>query len=440
MTANFKLKEMFTKKKLTENIGLKITSLLIAIALWFVVVNITDPNQTKTYRNVPVRIVNSGVITEQGKTLEVIEGTDIIPVVTLKAPRTIIQEFGNSKDYIIATADMNNLADDGESVSIDFTTSKYSEKIDSVKGSVDKIKVRIENRKTAQLPLFATTSGEIESGYILGDTIPAQNQVRVAGPESVIGRIKTASVDVQVTGFTDNISTQSDIVLYDENGEVVPKKNLELNLDSVRVDVEILATKRVPIYYSTSGIPAEGYAVTGEVDITPETVVIAGSKEEIEKVSEISVPSEQLNITGQSGNMLVIADIKEYLPEGIRLGDPLYNGRASITVYIEQMVDKEFGTNLKNVEIINVPEDYSVEFSNEEDYISFVLNGLPQNLEKVNAQSIDCHVDFDDFALLNDLSEVSDGEYTFYLVMDLPDGVEVTEPVGVSVKLSKKED
>ena len=58
------------KKLLTQNIGLKIVSIIAATLLWFIMVSITDPVIPETYKNVPVRIINSDVVTSEGKTME----------------------------------------------------------------------------------------------------------------------------------------------------------------------------------------------------------------------------------------------------------------------------------------------------------------------------------------------------------------------------------
>ncbi|MBR6004368.1 MAG: hypothetical protein IK068_06580, partial [Lachnospiraceae bacterium] len=129
MTAKFNLKDKFTKKSLTQNFGLKIMSLFVAVIIWFIVVNLTDPVITQTYKNVPVRILNSDVITDSGKTLEVVDDSQIIPSVTIKASRTTIQELGNSIDNIVATADMKDLSADGTSVPIEITTTKFADRV-----------------------------------------------------------------------------------------------------------------------------------------------------------------------------------------------------------------------------------------------------------------------------------------------------------------------
>ena len=57
---------------LTNNILLKILSVLVAVALWLVVVNYDDPTITNTYSGIKVDIINANVLTDQGKVYEVI--------------------------------------------------------------------------------------------------------------------------------------------------------------------------------------------------------------------------------------------------------------------------------------------------------------------------------------------------------------------------------
>ena len=94
-------------KRLTRNLGLKIVSFLLAVALWLLVVNIDDPVVRWTYLDVPVTIKNADIITNQGMIYEVLDNTDVIPRVTVYAPRSVGENI--SKSDIVATADMNTL-------------------------------------------------------------------------------------------------------------------------------------------------------------------------------------------------------------------------------------------------------------------------------------------------------------------------------------------
>ncbi|MCR5311643.1 MAG: hypothetical protein K6E32_09560 [Lachnospiraceae bacterium] len=430
-----KLKEFFSKGHIFNNIGYKIVSLVVAVILWLVVINMTDPMIDRGYRNVPVRLVNASVVTDAGKTIRIIDGTDVIPYVSLRAPRSVIQELGSSPESIVATADFKNLSADGSSVQIEFTTSKYSDKIDSIKSNDDKLMVEIEDRKTLQLPIQYTTSGEIASGYILGRVTLGQNQVRVSGPESVISAIKTASVDVQLTGFTENITTTSDIVFFDSDGDVVSDEELSLNVDSITVSAEILATKKVSIDYSSMGSPAEGYSLTGEIVCEPETVVIAGSTADIAGINRITIPAEALNVTGQTSNLVSVLNLSDYLPDGIRLGDTNNSGKVSITVYIEPLVTETYGIYIRNVEILNVPDGFYAEWDETNDNLELSLKGLNQNLEKLSLSTLNYRVDFLQYASASGTSRFSAGVYKCDLIIDLPNGIEMTQPVKLRVRL-----
>ncbi|MCR4729035.1 MAG: hypothetical protein K5796_10395 [Lachnospiraceae bacterium] len=435
----FNPKEFFSKRHILNNIGLKIISVLVAIILWILVINITDPLQTRTFRNVPVRLVNTTVV-GSNKTVRVLKHSDVVSEVVVRAPRSIIGQLGTSSDNIIATADFSNLSADNKTVPISFTTFKYSDRIDNIKSNNDKLLVEIEDKKTIQLPIQVTTSGSIASGYIKGKVSLGQNQVRVSGPESVVSLVKSASVDVQLTDFTENISTVSDIILFDVNGNTVPDDELTLSVESISVDVEILATKKVPIRYDTIGSPADGYALTGEIKCTPETVVIAGPTNSIASVTQIEIPATELNVTGQTDTLTAVLDIENYLPEGIRLvEDPNNNGKVQLSVYIEALHTNTYGIYLQNVKMQNLPEGFTAEWAEAEDNVEFTLEGLTQDFEKLQISSLNYRVDFIKHASDYAVSEYKPGTYQLDLILDLPAGITQKEKVRLKIHLDKKE-
>lgn len=61
------------KKKLLNNWGLKLASLLFAFILWLIVINMTDPIEPRAFRNIPVKLLHSEVLTDEGMVYEVLE-------------------------------------------------------------------------------------------------------------------------------------------------------------------------------------------------------------------------------------------------------------------------------------------------------------------------------------------------------------------------------
>ena len=62
------------KKKLTNNIGLKIASVILAVLIWLVVLNVSDPDKTITISNIPITFINENAITGQDKVYEIASG------------------------------------------------------------------------------------------------------------------------------------------------------------------------------------------------------------------------------------------------------------------------------------------------------------------------------------------------------------------------------
>ena len=116
------------KNLLTNNIGLKILSVISAILLWIIVVNIDNPVISRVYSGIPVEIVNSSAITSEGKTFEVADDSDVITVV-ISAERSIIEDL--TKDNIKVVDDMKNITFMNTDL-IELKTKRYYNKLESI--------------------------------------------------------------------------------------------------------------------------------------------------------------------------------------------------------------------------------------------------------------------------------------------------------------------
>ncbi len=424
-------------KKLTSNWGLKLASLIFAIIVWFLVTNINDPVTSVRYTNIPVTLKNTNLITDQGQVYTVLDGTDTISSVTIYAPRSIIDSL--SQNNIVATADIQDLSS-LNTVSINVSTNKYTDKIEDIVVSNDVVKLNVERKASKTLALSATTSGTLADGYIIGDVTTEQNMIRINGPESVIQTVQSAQVDVDVTGFTSNIGTDADIVLYDADGEPVDTSQITMNIKSVRVNVTIFGTKYVPLTYVISGEPASGYMYTGQIDSNPEEVLIAGRNSVISSVTEISIEDEGLDISGLTSNLTITVDVSKYLPSGVYLGDEDFNGTAAVIVHIGALSEETFDVNIDNITVTNEVEGYDIAIDDSEySTVSLTLQGLQSALDNIDAGSLVGTVDVKKILSDNNLTELSDGTYSAEVDWTLPSGVKVKSDVSVYVTAEKKE-
>jgi len=381
------------KNKLTNNWGLKLGSLLFAFFLWIIVTNLNDPVTQYRIYNVPVRFTNTDVVTSDGKTYEVVDGSDVIDVVTVSAARSVVDSL--SEQDIVAVADFNNLTKQN-TIDIQLSTNKYNNDLESIKGSIDVVTLNIENLKTKTYALAVETVGNPNDGYIIGDVTLGQNQVRVSGPESVVDRIDKVVSQVAVSGFTQDISTDADIELLDEEGNEIISDSLNYNIKTVKVNVAILKTKLVGLNLASSGTPAEGYEATGEIISNPSEILVAGKSSSLDNIENINIPSDVINITGQTGDMMAIVDVSDYLPSGISLADPDFNGNISVTAFVEKTVDKRLNFDVDDINWTNVPEGYVVELVDPEESFGVILNGLRVTMNNIEKDDVLVTADLSD--------------------------------------------
>lgn len=424
------------KKKLTNNWLLKIGSLLFAFGLWLVIININDPSDTKPFSNITIKYLNTETITDQGMVYELIEGSNVLRSVTISAPRSILEQL--DKSDIVAEANFEEMDEDGV-VPINLYTNRYNNKINTIRASSSNLKFNIEEEGTVRLILNVNPIGEVAEGYILGNITTDQNRVVVTGPQSITSQITKAVVDVDVNDSSVTIATNASIKLYDQEDQLIESASLVSNISEVRVSVEILATKTVPITYSTTGIPATGYAATGVIDSNPSTVVVAGTSTNLSNINKIEIPAEVLNITGQSSDMNVLINIREYLPSNVSIVDNTYNGNATVTVYIEECVNKTFSMRYNTIQFTNLPEGYTAEIVGDDESALLEFSGLAKDIDALSAQSIIGYVDIEDIMSAEEMETLEEDTYSANVEFQFNNSITVNDEVRVRVRIEKNE-
>lgn len=433
------------RPKIFENIGLKLFALAFAIVLWLLVTNINDPVSRMTISNVQVRLLNTDLITKQGDVYSVLDDSDIVPVVTVTAKRSIIDAL--DKDDIVATADVNDLSS-LDTVEIRFSSYKFNNEIDSIEGSTENVKLSIEKKLTSTFTLKTATAGKLASGYELGSVIPEQNQVRVSGPQSVVSSISEATATVDISGATGSISTYSDIRLLDSSGNPVDTQTLTMNINSVKVNVVVLPVKTIPVQVTTSGSPADGYLATGKITADPETVSIAGKSSVLQTIESLQIPGSAVDISGADSDVTRTVDVSGFLPEGVAFEDSSFDGKVQVTVGIEPAQDADVDVKISSVSLNNVPQGYEAKIlavndgsktvsASEDGAFTLRFRGLAANIDGIRLDTLQPGVDIG--ALTADKQEENlAGNYTAAVAVTLPDSVMQTNTVVAQIRLEKK--
>ena len=425
------------KHKITKNWGLKLVSFLFAAVLWLIVTNINDPSSPYKESNIPVVLKNTDLITNNGQIYEVLDGTDMIDSVVIWAPRSVVDKLNRSD--IVAEADVRDLTS-LNTISIKLSTNKYNDKLDSIKGSIENVKLNIENKETRSFPIKANLTGEVGEGYMVGNVSTEQNLIRVSGPESLISQIARAQAEVDISGFTSNIGTDSDIRLYNEAGVEIKAESIEKSITKVRVNIEILEKKTVPISCKFSGIPAEDYRTTGEITSSRNSVELAGKSETLRGISAIEIPEGVIDVSGAVETVETVIDLRDYLPAGVVLAEEGFDGNISVSVQIEQQRRQTVSGMMENIQFVGVPEGYEAVINEPEERYRVTLIGLASELAEIDVNTLEVYVDVAAWIEAQENPEPESGYFRMPLAVRLPERSQVIlEDADVNVHLREAE-
>lgn len=403
------------KINLKNNTGLKILSLVMAIALWYMVGNINDPVTIDTY-TIPVQIINSDVLKTNNKAYEITEGETV--TFTVRGKESVLDKLKES-DFK-AQADLEKLSL-VNSVPIDVTVSRYSNDVDITLGIVNTVKVNIENRVEAMLPVVVETEGTVADGYDIGTKTSSPNMVEVAGSESMINRLKEIRVVINVNNATQDINARQSVKFYDQNGDEVESSRIDCDTEAVNVLIDLWKTKEIPVSLKTEGTPAAGFGIAA-FDYEPKTVVIAATDEMLEEITELTV--EALDVSGASANVeKTITMDSAVLPQGVVFRDDTIDVVAKAVV--EQKVADKVSLKSSDIEIRNLPEGKTVTFDKTTYQIE--ISSYKSKIVNLDGTSFEPYID------IEELEGESSGKVRIHLIN--PDGVTVSNTVSAEIKI-----
>lgn len=410
------------KSKMFNNFGYKLLSVVLAVVLWIVVMNISDSAVTKQINDIPVQQLNGEIFDDLDKIYEVSNG-DTVDII-VKGRRSVVSKL--TADDFIATADLSTMSVTG-AVQI-FVTPKSSSVKEAITITVvdNTMSLILESKVTAQFPIKIKTNGETREGYAVGESYASPNIITVEGPESSVAKITDVEVVVDVTNKTESFTENAEVILYDAYHEVISNSKISLSDTSVDVTVNIYPTKSVPITIEPTGKPAEGFSVA-EVIYQPQTVELVGPEDELESMESIVI--DDISVSGITEDLQTTINITKYLPEGVfAVGT---DNEIVITVSVEQLEKKSFKPLINDIELEGKNDAYKYLVTLSDDFSVEVI-GLSGDMEGITLGSLGLYVDCSELTL-------GDNENVVLLHSDL-EGIEfkITGTISISVSGSKK--
>lgn len=419
------MKKMLTKLKmsLTNNIGLKFLAVLIALVLWLAIVNVNDPEKTITVSNIPISVTNESAITSRDMVYNV--KSEQYLNITVSGKRSIVSNL--SAEDFRATASLKELSK-VNSIPVDVTAKNASlgRKITIVKQSAQTILVDVENLEEKDFTdLVVEYTGKVADGYVAGLSSMSTDEVTVKAPASIIDKIKKVAVRCSLDGTNTNISKKCPVILYDKNNKEIKSDEIELSDKKIRVNVNVLRAKQVPISTINKdelGKPADGYVVD-DVILSSDSITVYGSEESLDSIESLDI-QDDIDVSDAKGDVTQNIDVTGKLPKGLSV-----SGESTITVkvLIKKLITRTFEYDASEVSLNDLSSDLDVQLVTKK--VKVTLQGEEEVISQLTK---------DDMAISADLGKVKEGTTTVHVDVAVPDNTTLMNNVTIKIKAKAK--
>lgn len=413
------------RKRIANNLALKILAFLIAAFLWLIVVNIDDPVGDKTFSNIPVQVVHEEVITDNNNTYQIVDNTQEVNV-TVTAQRSVLDKI--KAEDIQATADMKELTMRTQ-VPIEVTIKGYTGKYEKANANPRNLQIQIDEEAKNNFPITPTTTGTVREGYVVGELKALPEKVTLRGPKRIINSISKVTAEADVSGLSEDETLEAKLVLYDSNNNVIDQTLLANNLgkEGVSVEVNLLQVKRVPVKIDTAEISAaEGYKL-GTITVEPQEVSVTGEKSVLSNVSEISIPASALQMENLTQRTETTVDISSYLPNDVSLAEENAN-KVVISIPVQQPGAKTFEVSTSSIVVNNLSSNLDISYDSTVD-LEIQIKG-PSDVLNVFSPAKKVSIDLKEYT--------EPGTYIVPVSVELPDGCSLVNDVSVEIVLEKR--
>lgn len=297
-----------------RNLMAKIIALIVAVILWFFVMNEQNPAIDSTF-TIPLEVQNApeGYMVEKG--VETIK-------LKVRGPRSLFALAGE-KDFK-AYADLNGITEGKHSVKVQTV---LPQGFDLVTASPETVIFDVDKIIRESYRVDLAFSGSPDGGLTIGNAVPSVKEVNVEGPSAAVGAVSRVVGYVSLAGKDSDFSAAVPLVAVNSEGKEV--SDVRLTPGSVNVDVSMvkgLYKKYVDVKPSVANDLPERYLLNS-IRIEPAKIDIFGDQRIVEKLDFIE--TETISLADLTKP--VTKEVKLKLPIGITVTNDTVTVKIDIT-------------------------------------------------------------------------------------------------------------
>ena len=244
-------------------------------------------------------------------------------------------------------------------------------------------------------------------GYQAGTPTIDPVNITISGAVEQVNRVARAVVVLEAKDLKEQYTGDLPIRLLDTNGDELKDLEVELSSKTAYVVYPIVVVKEIPL---TVNIIAGGGATQVNISeplIVPSKITVAGTQEDIEHLTEISLGSIDLSKVVGTSNFTFTIDLDPSLENVTGITE------AKVTVTVSGLETRSF--EVGNIKLQNIPRGYSAKADTEAKTV--YVRGTADELAMIDSSQL---------RIVADLKEVTgSGTYTIPVRVYLDAGTEV---------------
>ncbi len=304
---------------LNRNIAAKVIALIVAIILWFFVMNEQNPAIDSSV-TVPLEVQNAANGYVVNHTVENVK-------IKVRGPRSLFA-MATERDFK-AYVDLKGATEGKHSIKIQTSLPQGFEVVtvspESAIFDIDKIIQK-------SVPVEIAFSGSLETGVAIGKAVPAFENVRIEGPSVAVNEVENVVGYLNLSGRDSDFNVAVPVVAV--NGEGKEVSDISITPTSVKVDVSLvkgLYKKFVDIKPTVKDDLAANYVLHG-VRLNPTQIDIYGDQRIVDTLDVVFTEP------------ISLVDVKKLTKKQIKLQLPI-----GITV-VNDVIDVEIDVSEKSIE------------------------------------------------------------------------------------------
>ncbi len=420
----------------TNNLYWKALSVLMAIVIWFVVMNINNPTEIKTF-TLNISLLNEDKLEENNLAiLNIDELKSQKAEIKIRGTRTTLDELNKryNKENIKLTLDLEqilsyNVGDEPLEITANLkptmpTIPYPNNNFEIVSFYPTTSTIYIDKVITIPKKIHPKTIGQTREGYIASEPELSSEYIQVIGPKSVVDKIQVIYAEVDISDQTSTIEQNVTPVAYDEDGNKIT--DIQFNMDTVEVKVPISVEGVINIAEPTLvGQLQEGYVVNG-ISYEPKSVEVIGNTTNLKKLTKITLP--EIDITGLIEPTKFTYDISSILKQyNLKLKNTDDN-IVEINIDIKQAKTKAITVPTSQISILGYNDKLLIDMPEE---ITLNITGEDSIINNVNEELLKYNID---------VTGLDIGEHSVKINVDLPEGIKLASEPYIDIKIVEKQE